>query len=184
MEGNVVASSAGLKGDEGGIKLSEKVSIFVDGPQINGMNKYLKDIGKAIVPRELLYHLLGTRVLHSAKWYQPLKPMDTERADWLYQYVSLDRLYDLTTSDEGDIDVELAVDLVEEAFLGKVDTIVLVSGDGDFLKPIRIAKEQGMRVEVAGSNKIGDTHMSLFLIREAHQVVELHDLLGKIAVKV
>ena len=47
---------------------------------------------------------------------------------------------------EGDWDMGIAADLVR-AF-GQVETLVLASGDGDFIPMLQLAQERGMRVEV------------------------------------
>lgn len=161
--------------------MPEIVSIFIDGPQIDAVSRNLE--GRVVSPRELLRVLLKGRVLQRAVWYQSLSASDTKRANWLYANVRYDRLFDLVTTQrmEIDIDILLVVDLLEEVFLGKPDTIVLVSGDGHFLRVMRIAKRQGIRVEVAAATK--GQHVSTSLRLEAGgDFIDLSEVLEAITV--
>ena len=51
-------------------------------------------------------------------------------------------------SAKGDWDMGMAIDMISEA--DKVDVIVLVSGDGDFVSLVNLLKAKGPRVEVFG----------------------------------
>lgn len=157
----------------------EIVSIFIDGPQIRAISEGLK--GRIISPRELLRVLLKGRTIQKASWYELLRAGHTPRAGWLYKNVRSERLFELITSDE-DVDLNLATDLIEEGFIGKPDTIILVSGDGDFLKPFRIAKRQGIRMELAAANK-PPHYASVALIREADLFTDLMEILPEITVE-
>jgi uncharacterized protein (TIGR00288 family) len=49
----------------------------------------------------------------------------------------------VTTS--GDVDVKLAVEAVESAVAGRIDTVIIVSRDTDFKPALEIAAERGLR---------------------------------------
>jgi uncharacterized LabA/DUF88 family protein len=68
---------------------------------------------------------------------------------------------------KGDWDVGIAMDLIRMA--PKLDTIVLVSGDGDFTELVKYVKSQGCRVEVMTFKKTG----SNMLIQEADEFISL-----------
>jgi uncharacterized LabA/DUF88 family protein len=166
----------------------ETVSVFVDGPQIDAISRGLQN--RVVSPRELLRVLLKGRVLQKAVWYQSLAAGDRERANWLYANVRYDRLFELVTTqkkavdsgtEDSKVDFLLVVDWLEEVLLGKPDTIILVSGDGDFLKAVRIAKRQGIKVEVAAWSK--GHHVSASLMGEAgDNFIELAGLMDQITV--
>ncbi len=70
---------------------------------------------------------------------------------------------------KGDWDVGIAMDLIRMA--PKIDTIVLVSGDGDFTDLVKYVKSMGCRVEVMSFRKTA----SKLLIDEADEFIALDD---------
>lgn len=50
---------------------------------------------------------------------------------------------------EKGIDIELATELIVQAFNGSYDTAILVSGDEDYTRAVRYVQDQGKRVVVA-----------------------------------
>ena len=58
-------------------------------------------------------------------------------------------------SAKGDWDVGIAIDVMEAAASGDVDTIILLSGDGDFdLLLKKVSQTYGMNTEVFGVSKL------------------------------
>lgn len=70
---------------------------------------------------------------------------------------------------KGDWDVGIAMDLIRMA--PKLDTIVLVSGDGDFCDLVKFVKSMGCRVEVMSFRKTA----SKLLIDEADEFISLDE---------
>ena len=70
---------------------------------------------------------------------------------------------------KGDWDVGIAMDLIRMA--PKLDTIVLVSGDGDFTDLVKYVKSMGCRLEVMSFRKTA----SKLLIDEADEFTPLDD---------
>ncbi|MFH1072208.1 MAG: NYN domain-containing protein [Nanoarchaeota archaeon] len=68
---------------------------------------------------------------------------------------------------KGDWDIGIAMDLVRLA--PKLDTIVLVSGDGDFTELVKHVKSLGCRVEVMSFQKTA----SQMLVAEADEFIKL-----------
>lgn len=58
---------------------------------------------------------------------------------------------------KGDWDVGLCMDVVR--MLPRIDTIVLVSGDGDYSELVDYAKSQGVRVEIAAFSKTASSKL-------------------------
>jgi uncharacterized protein (TIGR00288 family) len=59
----------------------------------------------------------------------------------------------VTTS--GDVDVKLAVDAVEAAVEGRIDTLVIVSRDTDFKPVVETAKKRGLRTVAVAPGTYG-----------------------------
>ncbi len=75
---------------------------------------------------------------------------------------------------KGDMDVELAVDLVQAT--SYVDHAFLFSGDGDFLAAIEAVQKQGMRVSVVSTIKSNPPMAADDIRRAADNFVDLADL--------
>jgi uncharacterized LabA/DUF88 family protein len=68
-------------------------------------------------------------------------------------------------------DMDIAIDLINQA--KNLDTIVLLTGDGDFVRPVQHVRDMGCRVEVIGFDNVSqnlrkeaDTYLSGYLIPE------------------
>jgi uncharacterized LabA/DUF88 family protein len=75
---------------------------------------------------------------------------------------------------KGDMDVELAVDLVQAT--GYVDHAFLFSGDGDFVAAIEAVQRKGMRVSVVSTIKSNPPMAADDLRRAADNFIDLTDL--------
>jgi len=78
---------------------------------------------------------------------------------------------------KGDMDVDLAVDVVEAA--SYLDHIVLFSGDGDFRRVVEAVQRKGARVSVVSTLKSSPPMASDDLRRQADAFIELAEL-GKL----
>jgi uncharacterized protein (TIGR00288 family) len=74
----------------------------------------------------------------------------------------------VTTS--GDVDVKLAVDAVEAAVAGRIDTVAVVSRDTDFKPALEIAAERGLRTVAVAPGEHGRSDA---LRNAAHHAVTL-----------
>ena len=162
-------------------RAGERVVVLVDGPQVAALRVLIG--GRDINPGLMLRFLLGRRTLVRAAWFQAFNPEDQAVIKFLIDFVASNRLYDLVMPGrrDHDIDGELISDLLEIAFEGQADTVVLVSGDGGYLRPMRIAQKRGLRVEVASTSKLGDPPpAAIELRREADLFIDLGDHLDRI----
>ena len=75
---------------------------------------------------------------------------------------------------KGDMDVEIAVDLVQAA--AYADHAFLFSGDGDFLAAVQAVQRKGMRVSVVSTIKSSPPMAADELRRAADNFVDLTDL--------
>lgn len=78
---------------------------------------------------------------------------------------------------KGDMDVEIAVDMLESA--AYLDHIILFSGDGDFRKVVEAVQRKGVRVSVVSTLKSNPPMASDDLRRQADAFIDLVDL-GKL----
>jgi len=83
-------------------------------------------------------------------------------------------------SKKGDWDVGLCMDVVR--MMGKIDTMVLVSGDGDYTELLEYARSQGVRTEIIAFGKT----CSSKLFNEADFIMDMDKspekfLIGKIS---
>lgn len=114
--------------------------------------------------------------------YSPLRPL----VDWLdyngYTMVTK-QAKEYTDSQgrkkiKGNMDIELAIDLLEMA--NKVDHIMLFSGDGDFKRLVETAQRKGVRVSVVSTIQSSPPMIADELRRQADTFLELEDLFDDI----
>lgn len=83
-----------------------------------------------------------------------------------------------TQETTGNIDVELAVDMLKLA--SHCDTLILFSGDGDFLSVIKASQRKGCRVIVVSSEKTTDSTVADELRRESDQFIDIDTIIDDI----
>ena len=142
---------------------NQRVGVFIDVQNMyySARNLYKKKVNfnivlsKVIAGRNLiraLAYVIKADVKDEDTFYEALERMGFE-----VKAKDLQVFYD--GSKKGDWDVGIAMDIMRLA--PKLDTIVLVSGDGDFTDLVEHAKSLGCRVEVVAfgkttSNKLKD----------------------------
>lgn len=110
--------------------------------------------------------------------YSPLKPL----TDWLaYNGYTLVTKAARAFTDgngrrriEGNMDIELAIDMLELA--PRMDHAVLFSGDADFRRLVEAVQRQGVRVSVVSSLRTVPVMVGDELRRQADQFLELLDI--------
>ncbi|HLZ25520.1 MAG TPA: NYN domain-containing protein [Ktedonobacterales bacterium] len=132
---------------------TERVGVFVDVANLLYSSRNMRitvDFGK------LLEFLRGNRRIIRAHAYAPTNP--DPRADQAFLDPVKGLGYRITTKNyktfasgakKADMDLDLCMDIVRIVDAGAVDTIVLVSGDSDFLPLLEYCSDHGVRVEVA-----------------------------------
>jgi len=168
---------------------SERVALFIDGANLYSAAKALAfDIDY----RKLLEEFRRRGRFVRARYYtavvedqdfSPIRPL----VDWLdYNGYSMVTKPAKEYTDavgrrrfKGDMDVELAVDLLESA--AYVDHAFLFSGDGDFLAAIEAVQRKGMRVSVVSTIKSNPPMVSDDIRRAADNFVDLADLASLMA---
>jgi uncharacterized LabA/DUF88 family protein len=80
---------------------------------------------------------------------------------------------------KGDMDIELAIDVMEMA--PHLDHVVLFSGDGDFRRLVDAIQRKGVRVSVVSTVRTQPSMVADELRRQADCFIELQDLASEIA---
>ena len=167
----------------------ERIAIFIDGANLHYSARTL---GFDIDYRKLL-DLFGSRgrlvrafyytALMEELEYSPIRPL----VDWLayngYTLVTkpakefTDAMGRRTV--KGNMDVEIAVDMM--AMAGRIDHVVLFSGDGDFRRLVEAVQREGVRVSVASTLRTSPPMVADELRRQADMFIDLPDLAPRIA---
>ncbi len=163
---------------------SERTALFIDGANLYSASR---NLGFDVDYRSLLeFFRRKTQVIRAYYYsalldteeYSPLKPL----TDWLaYNGFNLVTKTAREFTDatgrrrvKGNMDVELAVDMLELA--PRIEHAVLFSGDSDFRRLVEAVQRQGVRVSVISSVRTSPPMVADELRRQADQFVELADI--------
>ena len=166
------------------IKENERIALFIDGANFYAAARALGfDIdykrllelyrGKGLLVRALYY-----TALVEDQEYSPIRPL----VDWLdYNGFTMVTKPTKEFTDslgrrkiKGDMDIELAIDMIEMA--PHLDHVILFSGDGDFRRLIEVVQRKGVRVSVVSTVKSNPPMVADDLRRQADDFIELQDL--------
>jgi len=127
----------------------ERVGIFVD---VQNMFYAAKQFNGRLDFQKLLHSVLRDRRLIVAKAYVVQNP-ESDQSGFVsmlqqlsYQVKRKDLRLRSDGSAKGDWDMGMAIDMI--SFADKLDVMVLVSGDGDFVDLVNLLKTMGPKVEV------------------------------------
>ena len=163
---------------------NDRVALFIDGANLYSASR---NLGFDVDYRSLLeFFRRKSNVLRAYYYsalldteeYSPLKPL----TDWLayngYNLVTKTarEFTDATGRRrvKGNMDVELAVDMLELA--PRIDHAVLFSGDSDFRRLVEAVQRQGVRVSVVSSIRTSPPMVADELRRQADQFLELAEI--------
>jgi uncharacterized LabA/DUF88 family protein len=165
---------------------NERIALFIDGANLYSASKGLGidvDFRKMLEEFKKRGRLIRayyyTAFVEDAE-YSPVKPL----IDWLgyngYTVVTkaAREFIDPATGRrriKGDMDVDLAVDMLDMAPF--VDHMLLFSGDGDFRKVVESVQRRGPRVSVVSTVKTQPPMASDDLRRQADTFIDLSDLM-------
>lgn len=163
---------------------TERLALFIDGANLYSS---AKNLGFDIDYKRLLEEFRTRGVLVRAYYYtalvedqdySPIRPL----VDWLdyngFTLVTKTAREYVDASGRkrwrGDMDVDLAVDMMEIA--DRVDHVVLFSGDGDFRRLVEAMQRRAVRVTVVSTVKSQPAMASDDLRRQADVFIDLADL--------
>ena len=163
---------------------TDRLALFIDGANLYSSAKGLsfdidyKRLLDEFRKRGVLVRAYYYTALVEDQDYSPIRPL----VDWLdYNGFSLVTKTAREYVDSqgrkrwrGDMDVDLAVDMMELA--DRVDHVVLFSGDGDFRRLVEAMQRKGVRVTVVSTVKSQPPMASDDLRRQADVFIDLADL--------
>jgi uncharacterized LabA/DUF88 family protein len=163
---------------------TDKIALFIDGANLYSAAKGLnfdidyKKLLDEFRKRGVLIRAYYYTALVDDQDYSPIRPL----VDWLDYNgfaVVTKTAREFTDANgrkrfRGDMDIEIAVDMMEMA--AKADHLVLFSGDGDFRRLIESVQQKGVRVTVVSTVKSQPPMASDDLRRQADSFVDLADL--------
>ena len=166
------------------VQSNERCALFIDGANLYAASR---NLGFDIDYRSLLQYFRSRSYVVRAYYYSalldteeysPLKPL----TDWLaYNGFNLVTKTAREFTDatgrrriKGNMDVELAVDMMELA--PSLDHAVLFSGDSDFRRLVESVQRRGVRVSVVSSVRTQPPMVADELRRQADTFIELADI--------
>ncbi|MEY4250708.1 MAG: hypothetical protein RJA87_2341 [Pseudomonadota bacterium] len=163
---------------------TDKIALFIDGANLYSAAKGLnfdidyKKLLDEFRKRGVLIRAYYYTALVEDQDYSPIRPL----VDWLDYNgfaVVTKTAREFTDANgrkrfRGDMDIEIAVDMMEMA--ARADHLVLFSGDGDFRRLIESVQQKGVRVTVVSTVKSQPPMASDDLRRQADSFVDLADL--------
>ena len=166
----------------------ERIALFIDGSNLFAAAKALdfdidyKRLLKFFSSQGRLIRSFYFTALLEDQEYSPIRPL----VDWLdyngYTMVTKPAK-EFTDSAgrkkiKGNMDIELAVDMIEMA--DSIDHAVIFSGDGDFRRLIESVQRKGLRVSVVSTMRSKPPMIADELRRQADVFIELMDIIDDI----
>ena len=167
----------------------ERIALFIDGPNLYSAAKSLgfdidyKNLLDVFRDKGQLVRAFYYTALAEDQEYSPIRPL----IDWLdyngYTMVTKPMKEHTDAAGrrrvKGNMDIELAIDMLETA--KHIDHAVLFSGDGDFRRLVEAVQRHGVRVTVVSTFRAHPPMVSDELRRQADTFVELQELSPSIA---
>lgn len=167
----------------------ERIALFIDGPNLYSAARSLgfdidyKNLLSVFREKGTLVRAFYYTALVEDQEYSPIRPL----IDWLdyngYTMVTKPAKEHTDAAGrrkvKGNMDIELAVDMMEMA--PHIDHAVLFSGDGDFRRVVESLQRRGVRVTVISTFRANPPMVSDDLRRQADTFVELQDITKMIA---
>lgn len=171
----------------------ERSALFIDGANLYSVSRNLgfdvdyrslleyfrtkfQSIGRAQYVVRAFYYA----AMLEGEDYTPLKPL----VDWLayndYTIVTKPAKEYADASGrrriKGNMDMEIAVDMVELAISGRLDHAILFSGDADYRRLVEFVQRQGVRVTVISSIRCTPPMIADELRRQADHFVDVAEI--------
>ena len=125
------------------IKISQSLAILVDGNNIErSLHSLTGDSGAMLNFDSIIPKLLSNRGLNRLVYFREGERISSKLADRLHNFY-----YGSVVPCHKSADIPLTIMATQLA--SKVDTIIIMSGDSDYIELLRYLKAEGVRVEIA-----------------------------------
>ena len=125
------------------VAISQTVAILIDGNNIErSIHDQTKDANTMLNFDKLIPKLLGNRGLNRLIYFREGKQISQKLKDRLHEF-----FHGSVRPCHKSADIPLSINAMQLA--SKVDTIVIMSGDSDYIELVRHLKSEGVRVEIA-----------------------------------
>ena len=136
------------------IKISQSVAILVDGNNIERSIQELTKNKQSLINFDtLIPKLIGDRSLNRLIYFREGKQISQKLSERLHHH-----FHGSVCPCHKSADIPLTIKATQLA--SKVDTIIIMSGDSDYIELVRHLKSEGVRVEIAA---IPDTTSALLI---------------------
>lgn len=166
-----------------------RIAVFVDGANFYATQKLL---GFNIDWSKMLDEIKKRGSLLRAYYYSATLPGEQSKVIPLLDYLVYNG-YCVVTKEakryrsrvgedkiKGNMDIELVCHMIELAYSGMVDSMLLMSGDGDFAECVRVCQRRGVRVAVMSTIQSASPMCADELRRQADEFVDLADWKDKV----
>lgn len=125
------------------IQISQTVAVLVDGNNIErSLHEYTKSDGTMLDFEQVIPNIVGNRQLNRLIYFREGRSISSKLAERLHN-----NFHGSVRPCHKSADIPLTIRAVQLA--SKVDTIVIMSGDSDFIELVKHLKAEGVRVEIA-----------------------------------
>lgn len=129
--------------EEINVKISQSVAILIDGNNIErSIHSKTDDTNVMINFDTVIPRLLGNRGLNRLIYFREGKNISSKLSDRLHQ-----NYHGSVIACHKSADIPLSIKATQLA--SKVDTIIIMSGDSDYVELVRHLKAEGVRIEIA-----------------------------------
>ncbi|HSR62393.1 MAG TPA: NYN domain-containing protein [Gammaproteobacteria bacterium] len=126
-----------------GLTISQSVAILIDGNNIErSIHSEAEDTNTMLNFDELVPKLLDNRGLSRLVYFREGKSISAKLQERLYNY-----FHGSVRACHKSADIPLSIYAIQVA--NKVDTIIIMSGDSDYVELVNHLKSEGVRVEIA-----------------------------------
>lgn len=127
------------------IKINQSVAVLVDGNNIEiTLHELAKDTNAMLNFDVLIPKLLGNRALNRLLYFREGKSISSKLAERLHE-----NYHGSVIPCHKSADIPLTIYAIQIA--EKVDTIIIISGDSDYVELVRYLQSKGVRVEIASA---------------------------------
>ena len=166
---------------------TDRVALFIDGANLYASVKApnadldFRKMVESFRARALLTRAYYYTAMVEGEEFSPIRPL-IDFLDYNGFHVVTKPVKRFTdgqgqTRTKGNMDIEIAVDMLELA--PHIDHAVLFSGDGDFRRAVEAVQARGVRVSVVSTLKVQPPHIADDLRRQADDFIELAELVAE-----